>query len=274
MTRSISVSTVLLCWNRVELSKRVLAAYLETISVPFELIVVNNASTDETSLWLDSIKDDRGVTAVRETGVNDPGPALNDALEQTSGELLMVLENDYLMLPGWDRYALECFCKLPSLGQLSICTPRSSMIASRHKDLVNLARDNVVTSSIFRRDVFFEQGVRYVTRRVGGSRFPRDTHFSSQIRALGLEVAWPARRMAISVGFDPAEFARDPEYYIQHYRARVLDKVFWKQRLGEFVRMDFNKLSQAQRRVFVLLRLYCYRIGAKVGNIRVFRKPG
>lgn len=262
MSRSISISTVMLCWNRVELSRRVLHAYLETISVPYELIVANNASMDSTAEWLDSIEKDPRITAVRHSTTNDPAAALNRALEQCKGELLMVLENDYLLLPGWDLYALECFKRLPKLGQLSICTPNPFVVESDLEGLVKLARHNVVTSSVFPRGVFVDHGIRYITENLGKSRFPHDSNFSNQIRSLDLLVAWPSRKMAVSLGFDQREFARDPDYYLQHYRARVLDKVYWKHCLRQFVRLDFRRLWHVRNRLSILLKLHCYRLRA------------
>jgi len=270
MTASIRISTVMLCWNRVELSKKVLAAYLDTISVRHELIIVDNASTDETAAWLNSIKKTQEISAVERKNINDPGQALNDALQKTRGEFLMVLENDYLMLPGWDEYALTCFHSLPGLGQLSICTPAAFMIAPEHNDLVKLAKKNVVTSSIFPRHVFFEKKVRFLTRNFGRARVPDDSNFSQQIRALGLKVAWPARNMAISMGFDRREYARDPNYYLHYYCARILDKTFWRYLGVEIVHLNFYPVRLLSRRVFTLLRLYLYRIrGPRSGARRL-----
>ena len=84
MTKRIQISTVMLCWNRVYLSRKCLNSYLDTISAPFELIIVNNASTDGTREWLEEIKNDGRITQVIHTKKNDPALALNSALEKCS----------------------------------------------------------------------------------------------------------------------------------------------------------------------------------------------
>lgn len=46
MADTISISTVVLNWNRADLLRRTLESYEQTIVVPHEVIIVDNASTD------------------------------------------------------------------------------------------------------------------------------------------------------------------------------------------------------------------------------------
>ena len=43
--------TVFITYNRLELTKRAIASYLETVTVPYTMSVVDNGSTDGTADW-------------------------------------------------------------------------------------------------------------------------------------------------------------------------------------------------------------------------------
>lgn len=249
---AVSISSVMLCWNRVELSRRCLADYLATVRVPQELIIVDNASTDGTREWLDGLPQDPRIHGRIHSVSNDPAGALNGAFERCSGRYLHVLENDYMLLPGWDAYVVERFERIPRLGQLSMALGAKGLIGEHHEGLVYLSLENVVTGSFFRRELFFDHGVRWANH--AGS-LPDDADFSRKVLARGMLVAWPDRALATSIGHSRTEFARDPDYYIDNYRR----KLFRRERLGEIVtralRLDFRDLRLHTGRLLSLYRM-------------------
>jgi len=48
----LKLHTVFITYNRLELTKRTIESYLETVTLPFSLWVVDNASTDGTQEWI------------------------------------------------------------------------------------------------------------------------------------------------------------------------------------------------------------------------------
>ena len=251
----IQISTVMLCWNRLALSKQCLESYLATISVPNELFVVNNASTDGTRRWLDTFEDDRRVTARIHTDQNDPAAALNQALERCSGQYLHVMENDYIYRDGWDRYVTSRFAQIRELGQLCVTPGQRRMRGDHYKRLFVLSRHNVVTSSVYRREVFFDHGIRYRNHLRG--RLPSDVDFSMAIRRLGLLVAWPDRGITVNVGHSEAEWRRDPGYYIRDYKLRLLSPDRWIDQLRNIGQFDVRDWWDDMRR---LVKLYGFKV--------------
>lgn len=209
----------MLCHNRLVLSKRCLESYLDTISVSYELLIVNNASTDATSEWLEGIRKDTRIRNIIHREQNDPAAALNTALAMCTGRYLHIMENDYIYRDGWDTYVLDCFDRIPNLGQLCICSGAPRLIGSHHKELVYLSTDNVVSSSVFPRALFFDQKIRWQNTSKGF--MPADKKFSDAVKRAGFLVAWPDRRIAESVGFSRKEFERDPDYYIKSYKRKL-----------------------------------------------------
>src|SRR5262245_65332810 len=171
------ISTVMLSWNRLPLSKRCLASYLETISVPHELFGVDNASTDGTREWMRSLHGLPGITGLVRTERNDPATALNRVLAFCTGRYLHIMENDYVYAPGWDRYVLDRFARIPKLGQLGARRPSPHARGPYQEGLVFLARDNVCTTFILRREIFFELGVGLSGHDLG-NRHTTDTAIS------------------------------------------------------------------------------------------------
>ena len=254
-----TISSVMLCWNRVALSQRCLASYRATVSVPHELFVVDNASTDETKAWVESLRGVPGIAAVTHMERNDPAVALNGALAQCRGELLHIMENDYDYLPGWDRYVVDRFARLPALGQLAPVTGDDYVRAGHHQGLVYLARDNVCTTSFLRRELFFDVGVR-VRGHYRGNCYPDDYHLSMQVKRAGRLVAWSDVEIAHHIGLDLDEQSRDPDYYIRDYALKLFSAARLRGHIPRWLRLDFHDTARLVRR---LARVVGYKLGRR-----------
>ncbi len=233
------ISTVMLSWNRLPLSKRCLASYLETISVPHELFVIDNASTDGTREWMDSLRGLPGITGLVRTERNDPAAALNRALESCAGRYLHIMENDYVYSPGWDRYVLDRFSRVPKLGQLGATRPQPRARGPYHEGLVYLARENVCTTSVLRREIFFDDGVR-VSGHYLRNCYPNDHALSAQVRGAGWWVAWPDVDLARNLGHEEEEFLRDPDYYVRDYSLKLFSASRIAGHARRVLRLDFH----------------------------------
>ena len=92
-------SVVITTYNRVSTLPRAIDSVLSQRGVDFELIVVDDGSTDDTPNFLDHISDSRlswirrpngGLSAARNTGI-----------AQASGHWITFLDDDDTALPGW-----------------------------------------------------------------------------------------------------------------------------------------------------------------------------
>lgn len=97
------LSIIIPVFNQWEFTARCLGALrVHTSEIPFEVIVVNNASTDETARKLGEIALGwnalRVITLSANTGFS---PACNIGAEAARGELLLFLNNDTEPTPGW-----------------------------------------------------------------------------------------------------------------------------------------------------------------------------
>src|SRR5688500_15614090 len=84
------LTTVILSWNRADLLARTIESYLATVTVPYELVVVDNGSSDGSPDVIRAMCGDdprcRGVLLAENLG----GEGLNVGFEGAAGEFLQV----------------------------------------------------------------------------------------------------------------------------------------------------------------------------------------
>jgi len=98
------VSVILVLFNRAELTLACLRSILENHSDRMEIIIVDNASQDETPLLLDRL---RGARIIRNKENKNFLLAVNEAAREARGEYLLLLNNDAQLLPGSLHAALR-----------------------------------------------------------------------------------------------------------------------------------------------------------------------
>lgn len=210
--------------------KKTITSYLETISVPFELIIIDNGSTDGSSDFIkDVCKNTCNCSSIL-LPTNQGGEALNLGFEKAKSKLLHVSENDLIYKPGWDKKILKTFRKFPKLGQLSLYSPFFSteiegsgnikyMREIRHEDCtIYIANKNIHSSSVFQR-VIWNKGIRW--KNVGlGYKFPNDSAFSEAVKRAGYLVAWNDEFLVIPQGFKIEEYCENLSYYIENCKSK------------------------------------------------------
>lgn len=92
-------SVIITTYNRVNALPRAIKSVLSQDAVDFELIVVNDGSTDETAPFLNSITDSRLTVINRSNG--GLSAARNSGIAKSSGEWTAFLDDDDLASPGW-----------------------------------------------------------------------------------------------------------------------------------------------------------------------------
>ncbi len=109
-----------LTYNGLHHTKRCLASLQAHTDVPWSVLVLDNASTDETPTWLASLDDPRVVVQLgtENLGVGGGRNWLLTQLVPTMGDddLLVFLDNDIEVGEGWARPFIEAFAAQPTLG--------------------------------------------------------------------------------------------------------------------------------------------------------------
>jgi glycosyltransferase involved in cell wall biosynthesis len=96
-------SVIIPCWNQVEFTRKCISALMRHAGPNWELIVVNNGSSDGTADYLGGVQDVSPVpVTVIANGTNRGFPAaVNQGLQYARGEYLVLLNNDVVVTDGW-----------------------------------------------------------------------------------------------------------------------------------------------------------------------------
>lgn len=108
-----TISVIVVLRNKVHLSVLCLCSLLLETNVDYELIVVDNGSSDETSAVL-SLVDSASI--IRNGDNLGFGPATMQGVSRASGEFLCLLNNDALLQHGSLATALNVFSERPDTG--------------------------------------------------------------------------------------------------------------------------------------------------------------
>ena len=112
-TDSPIVSIVIPTFNRAELLLACLRSILHYTDVAYEIIIVNDASTDKTC---DLLKYLQNVTVVNNTENLDFLRSVNSGSEQAKGEYLLFLNNDVTVSDGWLSTLLDTIKRVKNCG--------------------------------------------------------------------------------------------------------------------------------------------------------------
>jgi len=235
------ISTIVLNWNRKDLLTRTLQSLSTTTTVPHELIVIDNGSTDGSADYI------RQFAATNQNPArcgeirtillegNIGGIALNQGIEIAQGGLVHLSENDLVYHPGWDRKVVEKFEIFPTLGQLSVFGPvptdeeawelKKCRMLHSGGNILYETDANVGTSSVLRREVV-DAGVRVKNLESKGEFiFPADGELSEDVRKAGYVVAWNDHYLVENVGHFGSEIESRLDYYRKNYESKEWFKV-------------------------------------------------
>lgn len=203
--------SVIVSFNRLELLQRCYQSYLETVSVPFSLVVVDNRSDNDTRQWLTAEVSPHHQVVFLEHN-RFPGYATNRGWELMPPETthLHRSDNDFAYLPGWCDEVQRAFRDV-HVGQVGLRTNSEE----------GRAPGNVGGNNVIRRELW-DKGLRYDERPWGNSYPPgwtEDSLLSPAVIEMGYLWTRVKKPSIVSLSYeDPA----DP-YYQRTWALRGID---------------------------------------------------
>ena len=204
---SAEISTVVVSYKRPELLRDTLESYVNTVTVPYELVVVDNGSCPEAIEVAHEFADE-----VIELGENRfPGYATNVGWDSLKGsKLLHRSDNDVEYLEGWCEEVARCFEADPNLGQLGLRTVEEE---GRHP--------NVGGNCVVRADVF--QSVRWGEDPWRPGAKGEDYYFTCAVQGMGYNWTRVSSPCIVHRGAQWPDRPSNDSYYVETNRA----KGFW-----------------------------------------------
>ena len=196
-------SLIVLSFNRKTYIEKSLASLHANTKYPHQIIVMDDASDEETQQWLFAMMRAQKISHVLfNTGHNQGiGVAMNRGLSIAKGDILMKLDADLEYNPGWLTEVVRLLDTHPQIGCLGLfkyyhepCLFANELIAP-HEDYYEVI-DFVGSAVCFRRNLLEELGPWTETRR-----FAEDVDFKQRAIAAGYQMALPLKDIAVNFGF-------------------------------------------------------------------------
>lgn len=235
----LSLSVVILNWNRLDLLRGTFYSLLVNTSYPIEkIVIVDNASDDGSVIWLRKIyKIYPKLVDLVLNNKNKGGESINLGLEKINSDLVLISENDLEYLPNWQQSMLEAFRNFPDLAQLSPFSPFPQVEMGEvwekkpYSKILNYKKfriyettenSNVGTTCVVRKSAI--KNVKWKTRTDNTSgnnfKFPDDGQFSQDLKQQGYKVAWAGDYLTINWGHNLYTWLKDQRYYSENYEAK------------------------------------------------------
>lgn len=188
------VSIVITCWNQLDYTRQCLDSIIVNTHVRYELIVVDNASTDGTGEYLDELAAVRPNVRVIHNKENlGFGPGSNVGFRAARGDYVCCLNNDTIVRPGWLQYMLKALIEDPRIGLVG--PVGANLRAEEGKRFVHAGG----TDENGRKDIHYIEGWCFLISKklldtVGlfdtsfGLAFSEDADLSFRVRARGYMV--------------------------------------------------------------------------------------
>lgn len=200
--------TVVISYQRLDLTKQAVASYLETVTVPHTLLVVDNGSAQDVTDWL--LREDREFQYLLLGENKYPGYACNRGFDRAADDVdvLHRADNDWRFLPGWCQEIERCLEANERWGQVGLRTGEQELFNGH----------NVGGNCVIRRELY-DQGLRYDERpwpKIKTLGYTEDSFLSPAVVKMGWEWGRVERPCIESLADeDPA----DP-YYLRSWEDR------------------------------------------------------
>jgi GT2 family glycosyltransferase len=203
-------SVIIPTYNRAGSLKRLLTS-LESLEWPdsadLEVLIVDNGSTDETQslLTAERSRSHRFSLTILQENRRGKANALNLGLASAQGELILVLDDDVVVHPGWlaghtDCYRVNSFDavqgkilpgvdpdgKAADLSRLREYNVPFVDYGDDHREINGLTGTNMS----FKREVFEKVGFFDQRLGPGAAGFSEDTEYSRRIRKAGFKIGY------------------------------------------------------------------------------------
>ncbi|OQY14044.1 MAG: hypothetical protein B6I30_01800 [Desulfobacteraceae bacterium 4572_187] len=124
------VSIVVLTYNQISYTKKCIESIIKNTQVPFELIVVDNASTDGTIEYLELeltqlLSGDR-LLVIKNKENSGFAKGNNQGIAASRADFVMLMNNDVVVTQGWLSRMIACAEKSPVIG---IVGPKSNYVS-------------------------------------------------------------------------------------------------------------------------------------------------
>lgn len=210
------VHCVVVSYDRRSLTERTVESFLETVTIPHSLMVVDNGSHPDVQKWL--IQFPLGADTLLLGENRYPGYAVNRGWEYAPDQanLLMRSDNDAEWQPGWCDEMVEVFETRPEVGQYG-------PIAAGDEQWAAVPSWPVGGNSVIRRRLY-DDGLRYTETPWPELDVIEEHQLTRDVWEMGWERAFSTRPAVVYLDDG------DQDYLTRSHADRGLQAPVWDQR--------------------------------------------
>jgi len=119
------ISIIIPVYNQLHLTRNCLASIRRHTNMPYEIIVINNGSTDKTKSVLNKLSHIKTINNSQNTGF---AHACNQGIVKATGNIIVLLNNDTIVSKNWLENMVTCLNSHPQIG---IVGPTSNFVAGK-----------------------------------------------------------------------------------------------------------------------------------------------
>lgn len=112
------ISVIIDTFNRLNFTQKCLEFLRRGTDIQYELIIVDNGSTDGTVEWLEKLQTNEWKNCTKFTLIKEEvnlgsAKVINHALSIATGDFLVRINNDVILPCGWSSHLMKAFAHLP-----------------------------------------------------------------------------------------------------------------------------------------------------------------
>ena len=112
---------VITVWNNFELTKSCIDSIIKNTDADYRLIIIDNASNDETKKYLEQFKDKEGARVLLIRNENNLGfiKAVNQGMKLSGAPYICLINNDTIVTKGWLAEMIRVAEGSPRIGLIN-----------------------------------------------------------------------------------------------------------------------------------------------------------
>ncbi|MDP4098676.1 glycosyltransferase family 2 protein [Paenibacillus sp. P96] len=148
------VSIIMVTYNKPEMTWRCVDSIFRNTDIPFEIIFVDNASTDDTVTYLKTVPQ---ATVIQNEENRGFAAGCNQGIRAARGDYILLLNNDTIVTAGWLTKLMEWLDAVPSRG---IVGPMSTHVGPMQcvNDLKGISIKEIESYALERSRTYAGQG--------------------------------------------------------------------------------------------------------------------
>lgn len=121
---------VMAVWNNLELTKSCIDSIIENTDIDYRLIIIDNASDNETKKYLEGLKDKEGPRILLVRNENNLGfiKAVNQGMRISEAPYVCLINNDTIVTKGWLGEMIKVANSSPQIG---LVNPSSNTLGQK-----------------------------------------------------------------------------------------------------------------------------------------------